>query len=163
MPRSLLPRRFTPPRFLPSLSRDTDSLDATIRRMLENPFASAADLFADLPQPIGWMPPVEVTEDDAAITLSAELPGADPKDVHVELDGDLLTIRGEKQEERTDDKKKYHVVERAYGAFLRAFTLPSGVDPAKIAASFQKGVLTVTMPKTSDARPRGREIAVTAK
>jgi HSP20 family protein len=163
MSTSLLPRRIASRFFLP-LGRDFDRLDANIRRMFEHPLAPAA-MSADLPQPIGWMPPVEITEHDENLTVTAELPGIDPKHVHVELDDDVLTIRGEKQEERTEDdkNKKYHLVERSYGTFLRSFTVPSTVDPTKVSAVFEKGVLTVQMPTSKEPRPRGREIEVVMK
>ncbi|AHG92604.1 heat shock protein Hsp20 (plasmid) [Gemmatirosa kalamazoonensis] len=160
----LLPRRLAS-RFHPSLGAELDRLDADIRGIFENPFRSMAQLFAEVPQPIGWMPPVEIAEDGDKLTISAELPGIDPANVHVELDGNLLTIRGEKEEEHTEDEKakKFHVVERAYGTFLRSFTVPSNVDTAKVSATFEKGVLKVEMPTMKEARQRGREIAVTAK
>jgi HSP20 family protein len=165
MPTSLLPRRLAP-RFSPPFARELDRLDANIRRMFENPFRPLPDLFVDAPQPIGWVPPVEIAEDDTKLTITAELPGIEPKHVHVELENDLLTIRGDKTEELTEDEEKkgtkYHVFERAYGTFLRAFTVPSTVDPEKVTATFDKGVLKVEMPKSKEPRPRGREIAVTS-
>jgi HSP20 family protein len=162
MSTSLLPRRIASRFFLP-FGRDFDRLDANIRRMFEHPLAPA--LSADLPQPIGWMPPVEITERDEKLTVTAELPGIDPKNVHVELDDDVLTIRGEKLEERVDDEKdkRYHLVERSYGTFLRSFTVPSTVDPTMVSAFFEKGVLTVEMPTSKVPRPRGREIEVAVK
>jgi HSP20 family protein len=145
--------------------REMDQLQANIRRMFENPFAPAPALFEAFPQPIGFVPPVEITERDDTLTVTAELPGMERKDVHVEVDGDVLTIRGEKQEERRegDEKKEYHLVERSYGAFQRSFTLPANVDAERITAAFEKGVLTVQLPMSKATRPRGREIAITGK
>src|SRR5690242_18900612 len=74
MPTSLLPRRLAP-RFSPPFARELDRLDANIRRMFESPFRPLPDLFVDAPQPIGWVPPVEIAEDDTKLTLTAELPG----------------------------------------------------------------------------------------
>jgi HSP20 family protein len=147
----------------PSLSREMDQLQANIRRMFDNPLA--ADAFATMPQPIGWMPPVEVREWANEVTLTAELAGMDAADVHVQLDGDVLTLRGEKKGERKEGEEgsEYYLVERSYGAFQRSFGLPSSVDPEQIRADFDKGVLTIRMPKTAHARTRGREIPVTGK
>ena len=159
-----LQRRHHNTAILPSLSRGMDQFQANIRRMFENPFA-AAEAIAAFPQPIGWMPPVEISESPSELTLSAELAGMDPKDVHIELDGDVLTLRGEKQSERKEGEegKEYYLVERSYGAFQRSFTLPSSIDPEKIRADFDKGVLTIHLPKTALAKTRGREIPVAGK
>lgn len=148
---------------LPSLSRDMDQFQSNIRRMFENPLA--AEVLATTPQTIGWMPPVEISESGNEVTLTAELAGIDTKDVHVELDGDVLTLRGEKQAERKegDPSTEYYLVERSYGAFQRSFTLPSTVDPENIKAEFTKGVLTVHMPKTTTSRAQGREIPISGK
>ena len=157
-----LQRRSLPGLF-PSLSREMDQLQSNIRRMFDNPFA--AEALATFPQPIGWMPAVEISETSDEVKLTAELAGMDAKDVHVELDGDVLTLRGEKQSERKEGEKgtEYYLVERSYGAFQRSFTLPSTVDAQKIKADFDRGVLTVRMPKTAQAAPRGREIPIGGK
>lgn len=97
------------------------------------------------------------------MTVSAELPGMDRGDVHVEVDGDVLTLRGEKQEERRDEGKQYHLVERRYGSFQRSFTVPRTVDTDSITADFDRGVLTVRLPKTKEARAHGREILISGK
>lgn len=155
-------RAFAAP-FMSTIAREMDQLQSSIRRMFENPMAPAMEPFA-FPEPIGWFPPVEISESGTELTMSVELPGLDRKDVHVELDGDVLTLRGEKQEERTEDKdKQYHLVERSYGAFQRSFTLPASVDRDRITADFDKGVLTLKMPKGAEARPRGREIQIAGR
>ena len=165
MSTSLLPRRLAS-RFYPPLGRELDRLDTSIRRMFDNPFRPLPELFADLPQPIGWMPPVEITEDADKLLLTMEIPGIEPKDVKVEMENDLLTVRGEKKEELTDEEskdKKFHVVERSYGTFLRSFTVPNTVDPEKVKAEFTKGILKIEMPKSKEVRARGREIEVAVK
>jgi len=96
-------------------------------------------------------PAVDVTEDDKAYKVTAELPGLEEKDVNVTVAGGMLTIKGEKTYEKDNKDKKNHVTERAYGSFERSFTLPDGVDADKIAAEIAKGVLTVTLPKTVQA------------
>ena len=93
------------------------------------------------------MPAIDVTETDGQIEITAELPGLEEKDVQVNVADNVLTIRGEKKAEKEDKQKDYHVVERSYGSFYRAFELPAGVDADKIKADISKGVLKVTVPK----------------
>jgi HSP20 family protein len=101
---------------------------------------------------------VDITEDEAAFKLSAELPGLAEKDVQVSLSGDTLTIKGEKRQEREEKEKNYYLSERSYGEFQRAFILPEGVDREKIGAAFTNGVLTVTLPKTQQMPPKKIEV-----
>ena len=144
-------------------ARELDQLQANVRRMFENPLAGPSFLSA-LPQPLAWTPPVEISESRNEMMLTMELPGMEMKDVHVSVDGDVLTVRGEKGEERTEEEEKqYYLVERSYGAFERSFTLNSTIDIAKINAEFDKGVLTVHLPKSETAIARGREIPIGKK
>jgi HSP20 family protein len=108
-------------------------------------------------------PVVDVVEKEKEYQISAELPGLDEKDVEVSVSDDMLTIKGEKKEEKEEKAKNYYLSERRYGAFQRSFQLPSGVDAEKIEASFQKGVLTVTLPKTPEAQKKEKKIAIKAK
>jgi len=144
--------------FISRLSPRSDEFPSLMRRFLGDDFAS--DFF---PQPVSWMPPVEVTETDKDINIVAELPGMSEKDVEIGFDDDILTISGEKSEERKEeqDGKRYHVYERTYGSFRRSFTLPSNIDPAGITANFRNGVLTVQLPKAETERSRGRKIPIT--
>jgi HSP20 family protein len=103
---------------------------------------------------------VDVHESDKAYTIEAELPGMDDDDIHLELNNDLLTLKGEKKEERKEDRKDYHLTERPFGSFQRSFRLPEGVDRDAIAADFKKGVLTVTLPKSKTAQAASRKIPV---
>jgi HSP20 family protein len=164
MTKSMLSRRTMLPSVFPSLGRDLDQLNASIRRMFDNPFAMTNELLSNAPQSLGWVPPVEISETPDALVVTAELPGMDAKDVHVALEGDVLTVRGEKSEERTekDEERQFHLVERSYGSFQRAFALPRSIDADKVTARFDKGVLTVTLEKTKEAKKTGREIAVNA-
>ncbi|MBP2150048.1 Hsp20/alpha crystallin family protein [Xanthobacter autotrophicus DSM 597] len=107
-------------------------------------------------------PAVDVAEREGAYEISAELPGLDEKDVEVKLANGLLTIRGEKKEEREEKEKDYYLSERRYGAFTRSFQVPEGVDADKVEARFAKGVLTVTLPKTAEAQKQEKKIEVKA-
>jgi HSP20 family protein len=103
-------------------------------------------------------PAMDITEDEAAFKLSVELPGLTEKDIQVSLSGDMLTIKGEKRQEREEKAKNYYLSERSYGEFQRAFILPEGVERENIAAVFANGVLTVTLPKTHQAAPKKIEV-----
>ncbi len=105
-------------------------------------------------------PRFEVAETDDAIEVAAELPGMDEKDVRVTLDEGLLTIEGEKKAERDEKKRGVFFSERTYGRFQRSVALPAGVDESKVKATFKKGVLQVTIPKTESARAARRTIKI---
>lgn len=137
----------------------SEDLPNRIRRLFDDSFfgMEAPDTSA-----VGWMPPTQIVETTDAIVLSCEVPGMAPKDVNVSVDDGVLMISGEKTEERKegDDDRKYHLWERTFGSFSRSFTLPRTVDTEHIAAKFENGVLHVTMPKTAEAKSRGRKIEV---
>ena len=101
-----------------------------------------------------WLPATDVFEDKDAVKIVAELPGVQPEDVKISLENNLLTIRGEKRQKAEETNERVHRYERTYGSFERAFSLPTTVDPEKIAADYANGVLTVTIPKAERARPR---------
>jgi HSP20 family protein len=100
----------------------------------------------DLAQ-VALVPHMDVSETATELRISAELPGVADDDVEVTLNDDVLTIRGEKKFERTDERQNYHFIERSYGTFQRSVRIPYPVNPDEVRASFERGVLTVTMPK----------------
>ena len=106
------------------------------------------------------VPAIDMSEDEKAYKISAELPGIDAKDIDVSVSGDMLVLKGEKRQEQEEKDKNYHFSERAYGSFQRAFDLPASVDRDKVAADFSKGVLTITLPKTAEARKPQKKIAI---
>jgi HSP20 family protein len=108
------------------------------------------------------VPAVDVSEDDQAYKITAELPGLDQKDIDVSVTGDVLVIKGEKRQEREEKDKNRYLSERSYGAFQRNFSLPDGVERDKISADFAKGVLTLTLPKTAEAQKQQKKIEVKA-
>jgi HSP20 family protein len=111
----------------------------------------------------GLAPAVDIVEKDHAYEVTAELPGMSEKDIEVKLAGGMLTIKGEKSEEKEEKTKDVHVSERRYGSFQRSFSVPEDVDADKLAATVRNGVLTVTMPKSAEAKKKERKISVTAK
>lgn len=105
-------------------------------------------------------PRMDVSEDDKEIRITAEMPGATPDNISVTVEDDLLTIRGEREQERETSRKNYHMVERTVGVFQRSLRLPTPVDPEKVEARFDNGVLTITVPKSAAAQ-RSRRVQVT--
>jgi HSP20 family protein len=105
-------------------------------------------------------PAIDMSEDEKAYKISAELPGIDATDIDVSVSGDMLVLKGEKRQEREEKDKNYHFSERAYGSFQRAFELPGSVDRNRVTADFSKGVLTITLPKTAEAQKPTQKIEV---
>ena len=109
----------------------------------------------------GWYPVVDVRETNDALELKAELPGVTIEDVDVSVENGVLTIAGEKKQDWQESAEGgFHMLERRYGRFERRFTLPRSVDAEKVAAHFDHGVLTVTLPKVEKAKPRRIEVKV---
>jgi HSP20 family protein len=110
----------------------------------------------------GWEfgPPVDIYEDDQKLTFKVEVPGIDEKDIKVEIENNVLTIRGERKLEKDVKEENFRRMERHYGAFSRSFTLPSTVDPEKIEANYAHGVLAIQMPKLAAARPKQIKVNV---
>ncbi len=109
------------------------------------------------------MPAVDVAETEKEYKVTAELPGMDEKNIEVKIANGMLTIKGEKQEEKEEEKQDYYVRERSFGSFERTFQVPDGVDLDKVDASFKKGVLTVILPKTAEAQKAEKKITVKAE
>jgi HSP20 family protein len=108
-------------------------------------------------------PAVDLVEKDKEYEISAELPGMDASNIEVKLSNGVLTIKGEKQEEKEEKKKDYYLSERRYGSFQRSFQLPEGIDEEKIEANFDKGVLTIKLPKGAEAQKPEKKIAIETK
>jgi HSP20 family protein len=107
-------------------------------------------------------PAVDFAETEKGYEVTAELPGMDEKNVEVKYADGVLTIKGEKQDEKEEKKKDYYMNERTFGSFHRALQLPNGIDPDKIEASFTKGVLMVVVPKSTEAQKAEKKIAIKA-
>jgi len=107
-----------------------------------------------------WAPLVDISEDDREYLIKAELLEVKKEDVRVTAEDGTLTITGERKFENEEKSKKYHRIERAYGSFVRNFSLPDDASPAKVSAEFKDGVLTVHLAKTEKAKPRQIEVKV---
>jgi HSP20 family protein len=109
-----------------------------------------------------WVPSADIYESDDELVVNLDLPGIDPKMVDVRVENNVLTIRGERQFNQKQISENYHRVERSYGPFGRSFTLSTAVNPEKIRAGYESGVLTITMPKAETAKPRKIQITGTS-
>ena len=101
-----------------------------------------------------------VAETDKAVEVTADMPGVDGKDISIELKDGVLTVKGEKKADKEEKDKNYHLVERSYGMFERAFSLGADVETDKVEASFDKGVLKIVLPKLATAQPKVKKIEV---
>jgi len=107
-----------------------------------------------------WAPPVDIYEDGDNLVLKAELPGINPEEVEIRVEDNTLYLKGERKFEKEVKEQSYHRVERSYGAFTRTFSLPNSIDADKVSASYKDGVLTLTMPKKEEAKPKTIKIEV---
>ena len=107
-----------------------------------------------------WIPPMDLVETQDEFVLRADLPGLSESDVNIELEDNVLTISGERKAEHQEQKEGYYRVERAWGSFSRSLTLPEGVNPEAVKASFDRGVLEVRIPKPEERKPRKVAISV---
>jgi HSP20 family protein len=107
-----------------------------------------------------WSPLVDITEDEKEYLIKAELPEVKKEDVKLTIQDNVLSISGERKYEKEEKGKKYHRVERAYGSFMRSFTLPEDADGSKVSAEYKDGVLKVHLPKSEKAKPKAIEVKV---
>ena len=139
-------------------ARELNSLQGEMNRLFNT--------FFDTPLPNGgatqrrWLPPMDLVETEDDFVLRADLPGLTESDVNIELEDNVLTVSGERKAEHEERKEGYYRVERASGSFARSLTLPEGVDPEGVKASFDKGVLEVRIPKPEAKKPRKVAISV---
>ena len=107
-----------------------------------------------------WLPNIDVAETDDNVIVTAELPGVKQDDVSISVLNDVLTLKGEKKEEKEIKRENYHRIERSYGSFQRSVSLPTGVQADKAKATYKDGVLTVTIPKAESAKPKSIKINI---
>ena len=166
MTRMKLTRRPLPftPGFLPSPIlapfTDFDDLNVTTQHLFDEVFGKEFPVKAR-----GWAPAVNAAETKDEFTVTAELPGMKPEDVSVDFTDGMLTIRGEKLNEKTEkeDDRTYYMWERRFGTFQRTLPFPGGIDDKKIAAEFKDGVLTVRLSKTEEVKPKRLPIPIVTK
>jgi len=106
-----------------------------------------------------WSPAVDIREDEGSFVIEVELAGLSKEDIHLEVEQNQLSIKGERKFEKKDEGENYHFVERSYGSFYRSFTLPRNVNTGEIEAEHRDGILTITVPKAEEVKPKKVEIS----
>jgi len=149
--------RWNPVRDLATLPSDLFGIQREMNRMFDGFFHGTRDEDSAL---MAWTPAVDIAEHDDEYIVKVELPGINKEDVKITLESNILTIRGEKKQEKETKEENYHRVERSYGSFQRSFTLPTTVKSDKIDASYKDGVLSVFLPKAEEAKPKQIELKV---
>jgi HSP20 family protein len=140
-----------------SATRSAPNPFFALQHEIDRLFEGLARNFAGFPSR-DVMPSMDLSETDKEIEITAELPGLEEKDIQLNVADNVLTIRGEKKNEREETKKDYHMVERSYGSFTRSVQLPDGVNPDNIKAVIAKGVLKVTVPKPAPSQSKKIDI-----
>jgi HSP20 family protein len=107
-----------------------------------------------------FVPPVDVYEDEHHVTLKAELPGVNPKDVDIRIENNVLTVRGERKFEKEEKEENFHRIERRYGSFMRSFTLPNTVNPDSVKADYDNGLLKIQFEKRAEAKPKQIQVNI---
>ena len=149
-----------------AMERELNEAQNRLRRLFGTEFGIEN---IPLTEPVGWIPKVEIFETEKELVFNAELPGMVKENLEINFENDVLTIQGEKKEEKEEklpEKNggpRYHLWERTYGAFRRTFILPKTVDVTKIVAEMKNGVLKIQMPKTAIVKPKGHKIEIVAK
>ena len=144
-----------------ALERFRSEIDRLFDRFVSEPFGRSDLERMEPAWSMGWMPSLDVTESGDEVLARAELPGVDPKGIDISVSGDMLTLSGEKKEEKKEERGSYYHVERCFGSFRRSIRLPGSVDPDRVSAEYDKGVLTIHMPKAETQKPKRVPIAVT--
>lgn len=107
-----------------------------------------------------WQPPVDIYEDETSVIIKAEVPDVEQKDIEVKIENNTLTLRGERKHSSEIRKENYYRVERSFGPFQRSFSLPQSIDQEKVAASCERGILTIILPKHKETNPKQISIEV---
>jgi HSP20 family protein len=138
--------------------RELEEMSTRLNRLFEQPGAKTRG--GDGFSLAEWTPAIDVQESDGEYLIKADLPEVRKEDIHVGVQNGMLTVTGERQQEKEEKGKKFHRIERAYGRFERRLMLPEDVDAQKIGAEFKDGVLKVHLPKSAQARPHSVDIKV---
>ena len=132
--------------------RQLEGIQAQLNRFLGEGALRGRD--ADTLSFSDWAPAVDIEETEHEYVVKADLPDVKKEDVKVEFEDGVLTVQGERKQEKEEKGKKFHKIERAYGKFVRRFALPTEVDAAKLSAEFKEGVLNVHLPKSPNGKPK---------
>ena len=139
--------------------REMSALQERMNRLFSDVRAQAPVRGEEIVQG-AWIPAVDIFETNEAIVLKAELTGIPAQDISVEVKDNTLTLKGEKKFEKEVKEENYHRVERSYGSFQRAFTLPGTIHQEKVKAKFKDGILEITLPKVEEAKPKQVKVEI---
>ncbi|MGA9042574.1 MAG: Hsp20/alpha crystallin family protein [Terriglobales bacterium] len=144
--------------------RDFNTLQDRVNQLFRQSFQPAFEGSGDESlATTGFAPAVDVYEDEHNTTLKIEVPGIDEKDIDVRIENNTLTVHGERKFEKEEKEENYRRIERQYGSFTRSFTLPTTVDSEKVSASYDKGVLKITLPKKAEAKPKQIKVNISGE
>ena len=153
---------FLPTRTLRDPAVEVSNLERRINRLFGDALSNFDWQYRDNAG-AAWVPPVDIFEEPDALRITAEVPGVSPDNLKISLENNVLSIHGTKEQVAQERSERVHRYERTYGAFERSFTLPATVDANNIKASYEHGVLTLTLPKIEKAKPRQIEVKVASK
>ena len=141
--------------------RELEEMSDRLNRMIARPAISpAVGQAKEVMTVADWTPTVDITETEGEYAIKAELPEVKKEDVKVTVEDGVLTIQGERKQEKEEKGKKYHRIERSYGRFVRSFTLPDTVDEGKVKAEYADGVLHLHLPKSEKAKPKQIDVKI---
>jgi HSP20 family protein len=138
--------------------RELESMSDRLNRVFARPTPSTSS--REALTVADWMPTVDISESDSEYLIKAELPEVKKEDVKVTVENGVLTLQGERRQEKEEKGKKYHRVERSYGSFARSFTLPESVDEGAVRAEYRDGMLNLHLPKTEKVKPKSIDVKV---
>ena len=141
--------------------RELEEMSDRLNRMITRPgTAQTAAQGKEVMTVADWAPTVDISETEAEYAIKAELPEVKKEDVKVTVEDGVLTLQGERKQEKDEKGKKYHRIERSYGRFVRSFTLPDSVDESKVKAEYTDGVLHLHLPKSEKAKPKQIDVKI---
>jgi HSP20 family protein len=139
--------------------RELEDVSARLNRIFGRPLGHT-ETDSEMLAVADWMPSVDISETDTAYMIKGEIPGVKKEDVKVTVQDGMLTIQGERRQEKEERGKKFHRVECSYGSFVRSFRVPDDADESAVKAEFKDGILNVTLPKSGKAKPKAINISV---
>jgi len=140
--------------------RELEDVSNSLNRFFGRPAARAGSELGWMAE-ADWTPKVDISESDTQYLIKAEIPGVKKEDVKVSVEDGMISIRGERRQEKEEKDKKFHRIERSYGSFLRSFRLPDDADESAVKAEFKDGLLNVSVDKSAKAKPKATEVPVT--
>ena len=140
--------------------RELTSLQDRMNRVFQDSLGGRSD---EALVSSGWVPPVDIYEDEHNLNIQMEIPGVDLKEVDVQVENNTLTIRGERKLEKDQKEENFHRIERRYGSFFRSFTLPNTIDTEKVTAECNNGLLEIKLPKKTEAKPKQIKVNVSTQ